>query len=197
MHIIKRSVTVVSLVCSIILPSLYLQGCAVAAVSCAATGVAMVADRRTSGTIVDDQSIELKALHALTRHPELWKKSHIDVVSYNNVVLIVGQTPTEAFRQEAENVVKDIPKIRRIHNELIIGQPVSLSVRSKDSWITAQIKGKMLSSKEVNTTRVKVITEESVVYLLGLTEKQEQVAATEIARNVPGVVKVVQIFETS
>jgi osmotically-inducible protein OsmY len=201
MHIIKRSILKATfrttLMLSVLLSGIQLQGCAVAAVSGAATGIAMVNDRRTSGTIVDDQSIELKATHALTRHPDLWKQSHISIVCYNNVLLIIGQTPTEAFKQQAEDALKDIPKIRRIHNELIVKTPIPLSARSKDSWITTQVKAKMLGSKEVNSTRVKVITEDGVVYLLGLTNPQEQMAATEIARKVAGVQKVVQIFEST
>lgn len=173
----------------------FLQGCIAAAAGGAATGAAVATDRRTAGTMVDDQAIELKANHAISRQQLLWKQSHINVVSYNNVVLLVGQTPREEYKKEVEEIVSDIPKIRRIHNELSIGSPVSLQTRSHDSWITTQLKAKLVGSQAVSATHIKVITENSVVYLLGLTTPEEELAVTEIARAIPGVEKVVQIFE--
>jgi osmotically-inducible protein OsmY len=171
-----------------------LQGCATAA-SGAASGVALATDRRDSDTIIDDQYIEVKATHAITNHQALWKQSHINVYSYNNVLLLVGQTPSENLKREAEQEVKNIPKVRQIHNELTIGPPASLSTRSKDSWITAQIKGKLVGSKDISAAHIKVITEGGIVYLMGITTHAEEVAATEIARAISGVDKVVQIFE--
>lgn len=185
-----------SLTLSIYLVSLLqLQGCAAAAVSGAATGVAFAQDRRTTGTILEDQAIELKAVHAFTQNKPLWKESHLSVTSYNNVILLSGQTPNETLRNQAEAAVLSIPKVRKVYNEVEISQPVSLSERSKDSWITTQIKTKMFGKKGLNPTRVKVKTEHGVVYLMGLTTREEELMATEIARTVPGVAKVVQIFE--
>lgn len=180
---------------SISVSVLYLQGCAVAAVSGAATGVTMAQDRRTTGTILDDKGIELKAIHAFTENKPLWKASHLSAISYNNSVLLVGQTPTEAYRNEAEAAILNIPKVRKVYNELEIGAPISFSERSKDSWITTQIKAKMCGKKGLNPTRVKVTTEHGIVYLMGLTTMEEELLATEIARTVSGVEKVVQIFE--
>lgn len=179
----------------LIIPILHLQGCAAAAVSGAATGVAMVTDRRTAGTIVDDKAIELKALHALSRDATLWKKSHFNVICYNNDVLLLGQTPSHEFKQQAEGALRDIPKIRRIYNEISVKEPISLGSRSQDTWITTQVKAKMIGTREINPTRVKVATEDGVVYLLGITKQQEQITATDVARGVSGVNKVVQIFE--
>lgn len=174
-----------------------LLGCAAAAVSGGATCVAIAADRRTAGTILDDQAIELKATHALSRNKSLWKQSHLSVVSYNNSVLLVGQTPSERMKQEAEEHLRDIPKIGKVYNELTTEEPVNLTTRARDTWITTQIKAKMVGKKEMNPARVKVVTENGIVYLLGLTSREEQVAATEISRTVPGVRKVVQIFENT
>lgn len=172
-----------------------LQGCAAAAVSGAATGAAMVHDRRTAGTIIDDQATEIKSLHAITRNQPLWKQSHINVVSYNNALLLVGQTPSESFKQDAEELIRSKTNVKKIYNELSIGEPASLTTRSKDSWITTQIKAKLVGTKDISAARIKVITEEGVVYLMGLTTPQEEVTATEIARTIPNVEKVVQIFE--
>jgi osmotically-inducible protein OsmY len=178
-----------------VLAPCFLQGCILAAAGGAATTTVVATDRRTTGTIVDDQSIALKATHQLCLHKPLWNASHINTVSYNNVLLLVGQTPTEAFRNEAEEAVSDIPKIRRIHNELTVGEPTSLATRAKDTWITTQIKTKLFGSKTMSASRVKVITEDGVVYLMGVTTPEEQMTATDIARAINGVAKVIQIFE--
>lgn len=179
----------------VILASCLLQGCVVAAAGSAATGATVATDRRTTGTMVDDQSIALKATHQLCLRKPLWYASHINTISYNNVLLLVGQTPTEAFRQEAEEAVSDLPKVRRIHNELTVGEPTSLATRAKDTWITAQIKTKLFGSKTMSASRVKVITEDGVVYLMGITTENEKMEATDIARAIDGVEKVIQIFE--
>ncbi len=172
-----------------------LQGCAVAAIPVAGTCVAMATDRRTTGTIVDDKSIEVKVAHAIAQDRDLWKKSHISAVSYNNVLLLVGQAPNEEMRRRAELAASDIPKVRRIHNEISVAEPAPIDIRSQDSWITTQIKSKMVGTKGFNATRVKVVTEDGIVYLMGLTTPEEQMIATDIARAVDGVEKVVQIFE--
>lgn len=174
---------------------LCLQGCFVAAAGGAATGTAVAVDRRTAGTIVDDQAIELKAMHAIRQQPELWKKSHIYVLSYNNVLLLLGQTPSESFKQTAEEILRDIPKVRRIHNELSVAEPLSLGDRSADTWITTQIKTKLIGTKDMRAHHIKVVTEDRIVYLMGLTTPEEEMTATDIARSVSGVEKVVQIFE--
>lgn len=178
-----------------LLLSLGLQGCFVAAAGGAATGSVIAVDRRTTGTILDDQTIELKATHALKKEKELWNSSHLRVVSYNNVVLLLGQTPTPEFKELAEASLSDVARIRRIHNELSVAEPISLGARTQDSWITTKIKTQMLGSKEAPANRIKVVTEDKVVYLLGLTSPEEQMAATEIAQSISGVEKVVQVFE--
>jgi osmotically-inducible protein OsmY len=182
---------------SLILASLttQLMGCAAAVVPVAATGMAVANDRRTTGTIIDDKSIEVKAMHALSHTPEIWRQCHITAVSYNNIVVLVGQAPTEALKQQAESIISEIPKIQRIHNELCVEAPNSLAQRSKDAWITTQIKGKMLGSKTVKVSRIKVITENNVVYLMGLVTPAEEKSATDIAREIPDVEKIIQIFE--
>lgn len=175
----------------------YLAGCAVCAASGAATGVTMASDRRTAGTIVDDKSMELKAMNILSKNPILWKTSHLSVVSYNNALLLTGQTLNADLKHQAEDALRGLPKVTKIYNELEVKPPISFAKRSKDSWITAQIKAKMLGTKGFNPLRVKVITEDNIVYLLGLTTPDEEMIATDIARAINGVEKVVQIFEHS
>lgn len=182
----------------LVLISLSCSGCMVAAAGAgAATGAAIAIDRRTTGTFIDDQTIQIKAMHALARNKELWKQGHINVISYNNVLLLIGQVPNEELKRQAEEAVGDISRVRRVHNELEIRRPTTLGIRSKDSWITTQIKTRMLGSKAIGATRAKVITENKVVYLMGLTTPEEEVAVTDIARTTDGVEKIVQIFEES
>jgi osmotically-inducible protein OsmY len=173
----------------------HLQGCAVAAVPVAATGVAMATDRRSTGTIVEDQSNELKALKVCLQNSAMWKKSHISAISYNNTLLLVGQTPDENFKREIEQELRSTSKVQNIHNELTIGDPVPMAIRSEDAWITTQIKARMFGKRDLNPGRIKVVTENNIVYLMGLTTEDEEVKATEIARSTPGVEKVVQIFD--
>lgn len=174
---------------------LQLGGCAVAAVSGIATGAAIVSDRRPAKTILKDQAIEVNAIHAFSQNKPLWKQSHISAVSYNNAVLLVGQTPNEELKYQAEDAVKDIPNVKKVYNELSIGAPISIATRAEDSWITTQIKTKMLDTKGLNPAKIKVITENSIVYLMGLTTIEEEILATEVARTVTGVEKVVQVFD--
>ncbi len=174
-----------------------LQGCVAAAAGGAATSAVVATDRRTAGTMVDDQTIEFKAMHEIRQNKPLWKESHINIISYNNVLLIVGQTPTEEYKRQAEEAINGIPKIRRVHNELTIEEPASLGTRSQDSWITTQIKTKLVGHKEIRAGRIKVVTENGVVYLMGLTTPEEEMVATDIAREIKGVEKVVQIFENA
>lgn len=197
MNILKmlKRVQSASLILLSLTSIIHLNGCAVAAVSGAATGLAVVNDRRCTGAIVEDQSNEFKALKVCLQSKDIWKKSHISAISYNNTLLLVGQTPNESYKQELENDIKKNLKVHTVHNELAIKEPVSMMTRSQDSWITTQIKTKMFGKKGLNPSRVKVITEDGIVYLMGLTTEEEEIKATEIARSTSGVYKVVQIFD--
>lgn len=173
-----------------------LQGCAAVVASSAATGVAVAQDRRTTGTIVDDKGLELKAVqsihNALTQDEQ---NTNVSVISYNNRVLLIGQAPSNEVRSRVEAAVKDVAKFKQLHNEIVIATPSSLMTRSADSVITTKIKSAMLLNRDLNPARVKVITEDSVVYLLGIVTPEEEEIAVDIARNTKGVAKVVKIFE--
>ena len=172
-----------------------LQGCATAVVTGAATGASVAVDRRTTGTIIDDQSIEFKAASAIRNNKELYDQSHINVTSYNGLVLLTGETPTEAFKQQAESLVRNIPKVRRIFNELIIAAPSALPSRSSDTWITSKIKAKLTAEKGVNPLNVKVVTEHGVVYLMGIISHAEADLAVNVVKRSAGVQRVVKLFE--
>ena len=174
------------------------QGCAPVVVGGAAATATIAHDRRTAGTILEDQSIELKAFDLISKDPELSKQAHINVTSYNMIVLLSGETPTEAMRARAEELVRGIEKVRRVYNELTVAAPSSMMTRSSDSLITAQVKTSLFSIKDIpgfDPTRVKVVTENGTVYLMGLVRRVEGDAAAETARQVKGVQRVVKLFE--
>lgn len=173
-----------------------LQGCAAAVGAAALGGGYLVAyDRRSSGAMMDDQSVEVKARHEISKLIEKDEPAHINVISYNNNVLLLGQVQSQGRKRSIEEAVKNVEKVRHVHNELQVGPPSSASQRTQDSWITTKIKSRMVADKELNSNRVKVVTEDGVVYLLGIVKPDEEEMAANIARETKGVRKVVKMFE--
>lgn len=188
----KRFGMIVALMTSIVV---VVQGCAATIGAGAATGAAVAYDRRTTGTFIDDQLIELKSLDAIRSDEELWEQSHINITSFNNIILLTGETPSEELRKRAQDRVGKLPKVRRVHNELQIAAPSAVLSRSGDTWITAKLKVELLNAQGLESTRIKVVTENGVVYLMGLVSRKEADLATEVARRVNGVQRVVKVFE--
>jgi osmotically-inducible protein OsmY len=176
-----------------------LYGCAPVVIGGAAAGTAVVAtSRRSPGAVVDDETIEMKARLSIVEHRDLNSKIHIELSSYNGVVLMTGEAPTAELRSQTENIVKEIPMVRQIHNEMIIGEPSPFKTRANDSLITAKVKVDLLRITDIegfNGARVKVVTDNGTVYLMGLVTRKEADAVTEVARQVGGVEKVVKLFE--
>ena len=175
-----------------------LNGCAPLVVGGTATGVAVVHDRRTAGTVLEDQAIELKAIGALRKHEDLYKQSHFNVTSYNMMVLLSGETPTEAYKQRAHEIVSRVERVRRVYNELSVAAPSSMMSRSSDTLITGKVKTSLFRIKGLegfDPTRVKVVTENGTVYLMGLLTRREGDAVAEQARSIGGVQRVVKLFE--
>lgn len=170
------------------------QGCgALLAGGAAATGVVISQDRRTVGTLTEDEGIEIKAAG---RVGDRFKDGvHVNVTSYNRMVLLTGEVLDAAARTEVERITWGVQNVRGVHNELAVAGVSSYTVRSSDSLITSKVKGRFLDSQKFNALHVKVVTENSVVYLMGLVTKQEANDATEIARTTSGVQKVVRVFE--
>lgn len=152
-------------------------------------------DDRSWGRMMDDEAIETKGLVNIRKaHPEL-EEAHIVVVSYNGIVLLAGQVPTAELKEIAYQELSKVRYIKRIHNELTVEPNTGFGKRSNDTWITTRIKSKMLFSSKVDPSAVKVVTEEGVVYLMGLVTQDVGDAAVDMARNTGGVQKVVRIFE--
>jgi osmotically-inducible protein OsmY len=171
-----------------------LPGCAATVVGGAAAGTAVALDRRTAGVFVSDQEIELRALNRL-RDAFPQKTDNISATSYNRQVLLTGQVPDEATRTRATDVVKGIPDVRTVFNELTVSGVTSLTSDANDVALTGTVKTRLLRDERVPGTKIKVVTEAGVVYLMGLVSQAEAEVATDIARTTSGVVKVVTLFE--
>jgi osmotically-inducible protein OsmY len=159
----------------------------------AAAGGVMAADRRTSGIYIEDQGIELKAEKAIME--QIGDNIHANVTSFNRNVLITGEAFNAESKAKAEAIVKDIENVRSVTNEVVIAAKTSLGGRSNDTFITSKVKTNMVTENLFPANYIKVVTESSVVYLMGLVTHQEADDAVEIARNVNGVEKVVKVFE--
>lgn len=171
-----------------------LQGCELALIGAgSATAYAAYEDRRTSGMQIDDEAIEMRAQSRVA--DRFADKIHINVNAYNKAVLITGEAPDEPTRAEIEKIVRSIPNVRAVMNEMQIAPVSTLGERANDSILTTQVKARFLRAKLFNAVHVKVATEAGVVYLLGLVTDREATDAVEIARNTGGVRKVVKIFE--
>lgn len=170
-----------------------LSACAPAVVGGAAAGGSMAADRRTSGAYVEDESIEWKAL--LQIRETLGDKIHVNATSFNRHVLLTGEAIDEATKARAGAIAKEIANVRTVTNELEIAGASALSARSNDTYLTGKVKTQLLKENRFPANYVKVVTENSVVYLMGMVTRKEAEDAVEIARSTAGVRKVVKVFE--
>ena len=182
---------------ALIFSLVFLHGCAAVVVGGAATTANVAHDRRTTGTFIEDEAIELKSLKAILDDKELHKQTHLNVTSFNTIVLVSGEAPTEELRQRAINLVRNIDKVTHVHDEITIAGPSSLMSRSGDTVITTKVKTKLIAEKNLDGTHVKVVTENGVVYLMGLLNREDADRATEIARQTGGVQQVVKLFQYS
>ena len=170
-----------------------LTGCFTAAVGGAAAGASIATDNRTSGIYIEDENIEIKASQQIRK--ALGEEAHVNVTSYNLNVLLTGEAPTEAAKAEAERITQSVESVKNITNELVVGPKTSISDRANDTYITSKVKAKFLAEKNFSTNDVKIVTEASVVYLMGIVKQRQADIATEIARTTDGVAKVVKVFE--
>ena len=170
-----------------------LSGCVARAVGGAATAVLSANDRRTLGMQTEDKAINVKA--ELKLRQVTGENGHINVTSYNRKVLLTGEVRDEAMKQAAEREVRAVENVISVINELEIAGPSSYTSRSNDALITTKVKASLVDKKTVSATAFKVTTERGVVYLQGLVTPREGNIAADVAKGVPGVVRVVKIFE--
>lgn len=171
-----------------------LSACVPLVVGGAVVGGGMLAtDRRTTGSQVEDEGIELRALNRIREL--LGEQGHVNVTSYNRKVLLTGEVPTAQDRQRVEQLVAAVDNVRGIVNDLGVMPPSTLGQRSTDTLITGKVRASFVDAPDLLASVYKVVTERNVVYLLGRVTQREAQRATEIARGVDGVTKVVRVFE--
>ena len=170
-----------------------LAGCFPLVVGGVAVGSLMAADRRTAGTQVEDEGIELQAVNRI--YKELGDQLHVNVTSYNRVVLLSGEVPRADLLAAVEGMAKAAGNVRSVVNELVVAPNSTLSQRSGDTFITGKVRASLVDAKDLSASAFKVVTERGVVYLLGTVSEREARRATSIARGVDGVRKVVRVFE--
>jgi osmotically-inducible protein OsmY len=157
------------------------------------TGVAMSNDRRTSGIFVEDEGIEMKSGRRISE--KYGSNVHVNVTSYNRNVLLTGEAPSDTAKADIGNLVKGVENVRNVINEISVGPTSTYGSRSSDTLITSKVKGRFIDVGKFQVNHVKVITENRVVYLLGLVNRKEADNAVEIAGSTSGVRKVVKVFE--
>ena len=170
-----------------------LQGCIEIAVVGAGAAVMSAADRRTTGAQVDDEGIELRAVNRVNER--FGDKVHVNITSFNRSVLITGEVPNETAKSEIEKIVTGTNNVRSVTNDLKVASGTSLSSRAGDATITGKVKARFVDANRFNVFQVKVVTEDSVVYLMGIVTETDAAAAVEVARTTSGVRKVVKVFE--
>jgi len=171
-----------------------LSGCVPAVVAAGAGGAALVAtDRRTAGAQVEDESIELKILDQVAKL--YGDKVHVNVTSYNGIVLLTGEVPDQGVAASIGGIAKDTQKVKSVHNELVVAPLSQLGQRTNDTYITSKVKARFVEVNRFPPNAVKVVTERGVVYLMGIVSRGEGDSAGEIAATTTGVLRVVKIFE--
>lgn len=183
---------------TLFLSCLLLSGCVpVVLLGGAATTATVVHDRRTAGSIVEDQAIELRIKSALRKDGEIADQTHINVTSYNGIVLLSGEAPNQSLRTRAGDIARGSKQVRRVNNEIQIAAPSSSMTRSSDSWITTKVKSSLVGVdiKGFDPSRVKVVTENGTVFLMGMIYHEEADAIVGKTQQVSGVQRIVKLFE--
>jgi osmotically-inducible protein OsmY len=150
-------------------------------------------DRRSTGTQIDDESIEVRASNRIS--DRFGSNAHVNVTSYNRIALLTGEVPDERSREEAEKIVRAVPQVREVTNDLQVAGISSYMARTNDSYLTTKVRGRLLDTKRASPVHIKVVSESGVVYLMGVVTEAEADEVVDIARNTGGVRKVVKIFE--
>jgi osmotically-inducible protein OsmY len=156
-------------------------------------GAAVATDRRSTGAQLDDEVIEDKTTLAI--HERFKGEFHVNVTSFNGIVLLTGEVPADAAKNDIGEMVRTTPKVRAVQNELVVGPVTDISTRTNDTLITSKVKARFVEAAKFQINFVKVVTENGVVYLMGIVRREEGDAAAEIARTTNGVQRVVKVFE--
>jgi osmotically-inducible protein OsmY len=179
----------------IVLLPLPLSGCIFFAATAVGGSVLMAHDRRTTGEIIEDKAIEIRIARQIDGDKELLTQAHTNVASYSAKVLITGEVPNEAAKQRVGEIAQRTNKVQKVYNEVVIAKPSTLVARTSDGAITTKAKTQLFMITNFDPTRVKIVTERGVVYLMGFLTRSESDAVANVVRRVGGVQKVVKLFE--
>lgn len=173
-----------------------LSGCIfVVGAAAGAAAIAIVYDHRSISKSFEDARIANRVYEKVHFVRALRTESHIEVAAFNHVVLLTGETPNPAWRKQAEEIAQSTTGVTKVYNQITIQGPTSTLTRTSDSWITTKIKGQMLTADNLKSGNIKVLTENGVVYLMGIVTREQADIAADIARQVSGVQKVVKVFQ--
>jgi len=179
-----------------LISAILISGCAAPViVAGGALAGATVADRRDANTIIEDNNIALKIEEKIYTDESIRRHIHVNVTSYNGVVLLTGEIPTTEMRNAVVSHAQHVAKVKQIHNETIVAPASEFRSRRQDTWITTKVKSALLSEKNINGLHFKVVTENQVVYLLGLVSRTEGDIAANAVRQVEGIKQIIKLFE--
>lgn len=180
----------------LLVQSLFMSGCStITSGGAELTGLSLLSDRRSRDAILADEAIEDNANAKLNAYYDLRDQCHFNITSYNGAVLITGETPKEEFRDRIIDIVRVIPNVKGVHNKLTIANPSPYNFRANDALITGRVKTALTRIPEFDASWVKVVTEKSTVYLMGLVHKNEGAAAIDAARHQSDVNQIITVFE--
>lgn len=187
----KSTIRFVALLASLV-P--FLQSCIPVIVGAGVgAGIMLAEDRRTSATVLEDQTIESKAKNRITE--KYGDQVKISVTSFNRFVLLSGQAPTDVIKQDVSVLVLEVANVRNIQNEIIVGGMSSTMSGASDALLTSQVKGRLAKNKDVSATNIKVVSENGTVFLMGLVTRAEAESASQTAATTSGAQRVVKVFE--
>ncbi len=175
--------------------AIQLTGCVPLVAAGAGAGLAVATDRRTSATYMADEEIQLRAANRVSAVYADNQKVHVNFNSYNRSLLLTGEVPDQATKSRIEQLVRDVPDLNGLHNELQIAPPESFKARSDDVYLSATIHTRFINAKTVPDATIKVVVEEKVVYLMGFVTHKEGDDAVYVARATNGVARVVSLFD--
>ncbi|HET9122948.1 MAG TPA: BON domain-containing protein [Acidiferrobacteraceae bacterium] len=174
-----------------------LSGCAAAVIGGGAEAGLVSHASRSLGTIIDDHVIELRTRGVIDGQPDLRHAVHINAYSEAGTLLLTGEAPTPELRDEVLRLAQGVPNVKRIVNEITIAPPSTMAERAEDSWLTTQVKARLVGTRGIDATHIRVITSNQVVYLMGLVPRAQGEAAASAAAAVPNVVRIVELFQYS
>ncbi|NMH59286.1 BON domain-containing protein [Alteromonas ponticola] len=192
---IRHSAKHIVIACVTALVIASVQGCAVVAVGAAGVAAKVATDRRTVGTQLDDQTSEGKVAYNWSQNDSLKELANLQVDVYNGVALLTGQAPSASLIQDALNAAQEVESLNKIHNQIRVGEPIAATTQANDIWLASKVRAKLLADERIPALQVKVVVQDSEVFLLGRVSNQEATSAVDVARNVTGVTRVVRAFQ--